>query len=141
MTSTVRYGKGVTFLLVDDIRTQGKHLWAYMAYYVHSFTFLCADGVRTAQEVKLWATTTCYGDSFTFLYVDYALTSQEAHTGIHGVTGIALRFYIQMMFVPHRKHTYGSPRPVTEIALLCFHFSFVFSSLEKLMWAIDAVCN
>jgi hypothetical protein len=23
-----------------------------------------------------------------------------------------------MMFVPHRKHTYGSPRPVTEIVFL-----------------------
>jgi hypothetical protein len=25
-----------------------------------------------------------------------------------------------MMFVPHRKHTYGPPRPVTEMALLYF---------------------
>jgi hypothetical protein len=42
----------------------------------------------------------CYGDSFTFLYVDDVRTSQEARP----VTGLALLFYMWMMFVPHRKH-------------------------------------
>jgi hypothetical protein len=31
---------------------------------------------------------------------------------LHDVTGIALLFYMQMMFVPLRKHTYQPPRPV-----------------------------
>jgi hypothetical protein len=34
------------------------------------------------------------------------------------VMGVALLFYMQMMFVPHRKDTSGTPRPVTGIALL-----------------------
>jgi hypothetical protein len=34
------------------------------------------------------------------------------------VTGIALLLYMQMMFVPQRKHTYEPPRSITEIALL-----------------------
>jgi hypothetical protein len=36
------------------------------------------------------------------------------------VTGMALLLYMQMMFVRHRKHTYGPPRPVTGPALLYF---------------------
>jgi hypothetical protein len=49
-----------------------------------------------------------YRYGFTFLYVDDIHTSQETH----------LRTFLYVMFVPHRKHTYGSPRPVTGIALL-----------------------
>jgi hypothetical protein len=50
------------------------------------------DGVCTSQETHLWASTVYYGDSFTF--------------------------YMQMMFVPHRKHVYGPPRSLTVITSL-----------------------
>jgi hypothetical protein len=43
--------------------------------------------------------------------------------------GMALLFYMQMMFVPHRKH-YGLPRPVTEIALL-FYMQMMFIHQEN----------
>jgi hypothetical protein len=36
------------------------------------------------------------------------------------VTEVALLSYMQMIFVPHRKHTCGPPRPVTDIALLSY---------------------
>jgi hypothetical protein len=36
------------------------------------------------------------------------------------VTGIALVFYMLMMFVPHRKHNYMPPRPVTGIVSLFY---------------------
>jgi hypothetical protein len=36
------------------------------------------------------------------------------------VTGIALLFYMQMMIVPLRKDTYGPPRPVTGMALFSY---------------------
>jgi hypothetical protein len=32
--------------------------------------------------------------------------------------GDSFTFYMQMMFAPHRKHTYGPPRPAKGIALL-----------------------
>jgi hypothetical protein len=53
--------------------------------------FLYVDYVRTSQVTLLWTSTASYGDSFTF--------------------------YLYMIFVPHRKYFYRSPRPVTEIAL------------------------
>jgi hypothetical protein len=53
-------------------------------------SFICRY-VRASQETHLETSTVCYEDSFTFLYVD--------------------------MFVPHRKHTYRPPRPVTGTAL------------------------
>jgi hypothetical protein len=37
------------------------------------------------------------------------------------VTGLALLFYIYRMFVPHRKQTYGPLRPLTGIAFLVRH--------------------
>jgi hypothetical protein len=33
------------------------------------------------------------------------------------LTGIALLLYMQMMFVPYRKHSYGPPQPFMGIAL------------------------
>jgi hypothetical protein len=39
------------------------------------------------------------------------------------VTEIALLFYKSMMFVPERKHTYGIPRTVTRIVLQFVLFS------------------
>jgi hypothetical protein len=35
--------------------------------------------------------------------------------------GDGLLFYMQMIIVPHRKHTCGLPQPVTEIALLFYN--------------------
>jgi hypothetical protein len=63
-----------------------------MACYGDTFNFLYVDDVRTSQETHLWASTSCYGDTLTILYVDDV--------------------------VPHKKHIYGLPRPVTGIALL-----------------------
>jgi hypothetical protein len=61
-----------------------------------AFTFFHVNCVRTLQETHLWASTACYSDTFTFLYV--------------------------LLFVLHRKHAYGPPRPVNEISL-----RFIFS--------------
>jgi hypothetical protein len=89
------YGDSFTFLFVDDVHTsQETHLWVSTACYGDTFTFVYVDDVHTSQETLLWASTARYGDSFTFLYVNYIL--------------------------PHRKHTYGPPWPVTGIALLVY---------------------
>jgi hypothetical protein len=42
------------------------------------------------------------------------------HTYGHAgpVTGVALHFYVAVMFLLHRKPTYDPPRPVTGITLL-----------------------
>jgi hypothetical protein len=50
------------------------------------------------------------------------------------ITGIALVFNIYMMLVPHRKHPYGPPPPVTGIALLSF-VDGVRTSRETHIWA------
>jgi hypothetical protein len=50
------------------------------------------------------------GNSFTFLYADDVRTSQETHI----LVGIALPFYIQMMFLPQKKH------------MACYGNSFTF---------------
>jgi hypothetical protein len=49
------------------------------------------------------------------------------------VSGIALLFYMQIIFVLHRKHTYGPPRPVTGISLL--YVDDVHTSRETHVWA------
>jgi hypothetical protein len=46
------------------------------------------------------------------------------------VTGIALLFYMYMMSVPHRKHAYGPPQPVTEIASVLYTVDDVRTSQE-----------
>jgi hypothetical protein len=38
----------------------------------------------------------------------------------HGITGIALLFYRQMIFVPLSKHIYQPARSVTAIALIFY---------------------
>jgi hypothetical protein len=45
------------------------------------------------------------------------------------VTEIALLFYMYLMFVPHRKHTYGIPHPVTGISLFLY-VNYVHTSQE-----------
>jgi hypothetical protein len=50
------------------------------------------------------------------------------------VTEIALLSFMYMIFVPHRKHTYGPPRPVAEIALLSY-MSMMFVPHRKDIWA------
>jgi hypothetical protein len=49
------------------------------------------------------------------------------------VTGIALLFYMQMMFIPDRKHAYEPPRPVTDIALL-FYMQIIFVPHRRHMY-------
>jgi hypothetical protein len=61
----------------------------------------------------------CYEDTFTS-YMQMMFVPYRKHT--YGpprtVTGIALLVYKWMMFIPHRKHTYVPPRLV--IWLLCY---------------------
>jgi hypothetical protein len=45
------------------------------------------------------------------------------------VTGIALSFHMQMMFVPHMKHIYRPPQPVTLALLFFFTFKQVIETL------------
>jgi hypothetical protein len=95
-----------------------KHLWVSKACYEKSFTFLYADDLRTSQEAHLRASTAFYKDNFTFLYVDDNRTSQESHLWASTAScRDDFSFYTQMMFVPHRKHTYGPTRLVSGIAL------------------------
>jgi hypothetical protein len=62
-------------------------IWASIACYGDSFTFLYVIDVHTSQETHVWAPTASYGDNFTFSYVGNVRTSQL-------VTGIAfLRTY------------------------------------------------
>jgi hypothetical protein len=44
------------------------------------------------------------------------------------VTGMALLVYIYIciMFVPHRRRTYGPPRPATGIALLLLIYIYIY---------------
>jgi hypothetical protein len=64
----------------------------------------------------------CYGNSFTF-YMQMMVVPHRKHTytPLRSVTGTALLYiYIYIMVVPHRKHTYEPPRPFTSIMLLDF---------------------
>jgi hypothetical protein len=78
--------------------------WASTASYYDSFAFVCIDDVHASQKSHAWAYTVCYGDSFTF--------------------------YMQIMFVPHRKHIYEPPRPLKGIALLFIYIDDVPTSHE-----------
>jgi hypothetical protein len=96
----------ILYVYVDGVPTsQETHLWASMACFGDSFTFLYADEVHISQEnthgplqtVKmitllficrgcsyltgnhLWVSTACYRDSFTLLYVADVRTSEETH--------------------------------------------------------------
>jgi hypothetical protein len=79
------YWDSFTFLYVDDVCTS-QGAYDSTACYGDSFTFLYVDDVRTSQGA--YDSTACYGDSFTFLYVDDVRTSQEinieASTARHG---------------------------------------------------------
>jgi hypothetical protein len=70
-----------------------------------------------------------YGDSLTF-YMQMMFVPHRRHT--YGtarlVTEMALLSYMQMMFVPHRRRTYGPPMPVTGIALIFYKCYDVRSS-------------
>jgi hypothetical protein len=88
--------------------------------------FLYADDVRTPQDTPLWASTASYKDSFIFyMQMMFVLHRKHAYGLPRPVTEIDLLFYMQMMFVLHRIYLYGPPRPVTKIALL---FSVLLSS-------------
>jgi hypothetical protein len=53
-----------------------------------------------------------------YIQVIFVPNRKHAYGPPRPVKGIALLLYMQMMCVPHRKQTYGPPRPVTGIALL-----------------------
>jgi hypothetical protein len=58
-------------------------------------------------------------DSFSVLYVNDVRTSQETHVWASmSCYGIALSFYMLMMFVPHKNHK--PPSSVTGTALLFY---------------------
>jgi hypothetical protein len=53
-----------------------------------------------------------------FSYVNYVLTSQETHLwAATRCYGIAVLYCMEIVFVPHREHTYRPPRPVTRVSL------------------------
>jgi hypothetical protein len=85
-----------------------------------------ADDFLTLQETHLQLSTACYGESLNF-YMQMMFTPHRKHTyeSPRPVTGVALLFYMQVMFVPHREHTYWSPRPVTAVSLL-FYMQMIF---------------
>jgi hypothetical protein len=92
-----------------------KHLSASMVSYGGSFTFLYVDDVRTSQEAQI--STACYWDSCTF-YMQMMFIPHRKHRPSVPVTGLALLFYMYMMFVLHMKHR--PPLSVIEIALLFY---------------------
>jgi hypothetical protein len=81
----------------------------------------------------------CYGDSHHFLYkVEDVGTSQETHLWLSAACyGDSFNFFMQMIFVPYRKHTYGLPQPVTRIALILYADD-VRASQETHLWAFTA---
>jgi hypothetical protein len=54
------------------------------------------------------------------------------------VTGIALLFYMWMIFVPHRKHAYGPLQPVTGGNFTFLYVDDVRTSQEMYLWASTA---
>jgi hypothetical protein len=50
-------------------------------------------------------------------------------------TGRALLFYMQMIFVPRRKYTYGTPRPVQRIVSL-FYMQMMSVPHRKQIWPL-----
>jgi hypothetical protein len=103
---------------------------------------LYVDDVCTSLEAHV--STACYGDSFTFLAqtskemtsvamrtkeVEYHLSRNCGSMGdsqpyghLRPVMGITLLFYMCMMSVPHRNHTYRPPRPVSGIVFLFYMY-------------------
>jgi hypothetical protein len=135
-SSTASYGDSCNFLYVDGVPIpQNTHLWASTVCYGGSCTFLY---VRISQERHLWASTACYGVSFTFLYVDDVCTSLETRMGLHCLFRVSFTCYMYLMFVPHKKHTYGTPRSVTVMALLSYN---VPRGFRKTWRYLDEVAN
>jgi hypothetical protein len=54
--------------------------------------------------------------------------------------GVALLFYMYMMFVPQGKHAYGPPRPLTGITSL-FYMWMIFVPQRKHIWASTDCCG
>jgi hypothetical protein len=76
-----------------------------------SLLFICR-WYSSSQETHLWAPTAGYWDSFTV--------------------------YMQMMFIPHRKHTHGPPRPVTGRTLLyLLHFLVVSPLMQRTLICLE----
>jgi hypothetical protein len=103
---------------------------------MESVTFSYVDDDLTSQQAR--ASIVCYWDGFTCLYVDDVRTSQETRLWASTARYVeALHFYMYTMFLPHRKHSYGSPLPVAGIAL--FYVDYVRTSQKKHLWA-STVC-
>jgi hypothetical protein len=114
--STACYGESFTFYMQMIFVLHRKHLRASTACYGDSFTFLYADVVRTSQETHLRSPRPLTRISLHFIYRSYSYFTGNTYGPPRPATGIALPFYMQMLFVPHRKHAYGPPRPATGIA-------------------------
>jgi hypothetical protein len=79
----------------------------------------------------------CYGNRSNFYMWTMFVPHREHTYGTpRPLTGTALLLSMQMMFVPHRKH--GPPRYVTEIALRCYMW-MIFVPHRKHLWA-STVC-
>jgi hypothetical protein len=66
------------------------------------------------------------------MYMVFELHRKHIYGPPRPVMEIALLSYMYMMFVPHRKHTYEPPQPGTERALL-FYVNYVRTSQETPM--------
>jgi hypothetical protein len=73
----------------------------------------------------------CCGNNVTLFYVNDVRISREIHMRVSTVCYRAnFTFHMQVMFVPHRKNTYGTPRPGTRIALFFIYMCDVRNSQE-----------
>jgi hypothetical protein len=108
-------------LYLDEVRTsQETDLWSSTACHRDSFISLYVYDIRTSEETHLEDSRSSYGNSFT-LHTHMMFVRHRRHTygPTRPATGINVLF-ILLTFVPHRKHTYRPPRPLTEIALLFY---------------------
>jgi hypothetical protein len=113
----VPHGKHVQAV---DFAPHGQH--AYRPAWpvtVIALLFLYAVDIHASQETHLQVSTACYRKSSTSLYAVDVRTSQETHLQVStACCRKSSTFYMQLMFAPHRKHSYRTPRPVTRLALL-----------------------
>jgi hypothetical protein len=65
----------------------------------------------------------------------------QPHGFLRPLTGIALLLYMQIMFGPHRKHTYAPPRSVTGIAFVSFStLRYNYSNTVFKCGCTDLIC-
>jgi hypothetical protein len=109
----------LNYLFMDDVRTSQEHTYGPPWPVRGIALFFICRSLSYLTGTHLWASMACYGYSFTFLYADHFRTSEKHTYGApRPVTGIVLPFYMQMMFVPNRNHIFVPSRQVTGTALL-----------------------